>query len=384
MCQTDPMLYYTLGLIKHKQLKYDEAIENYQLAAQKSAYPYLPAWRAIVRFHVGRKKYQQGLKDLTTLAILLEKDSPYLTNDEKDSCANWMGRMVGFLEGPASKTLASQHQTKSSIQDIENRLTASRLESYQAGKQLSLNQYHGLSGEIDTKQKEAQGKKLLQQRENEIAKERLKQEKKQLIKDAKDLQKKATNQVQALDRQIAPHVQRYEKLAAQMGLISIAMVQLQSETANLQEQYEQVKNDSNQKLANIYLQRIAASQRQLFSNTQAYNNYNLQAIKAKKSADLLYQKRQAVISAFQQQTGKALMQSNSIDKSMNKMRAKDKKLSKEASGSKATKVLSAKRKRGSVDTYARFDLEEEKDKLVIRLNQILEHSKSSQSENSSP
>lgn len=149
----DPRLYYAYGLVLCQHDKPDEAFQQFAQASKKASYPYLPAWRALVWWRVEEGNSQAALDVLKQLANQIEEsDSVWPDDFAKHNTAKWIGRMLGFLQGPGAKSSDVAELVKRKAESIREILSANRAAAFDNGVGLVQKQSRALSAAADKQQ----------------------------------------------------------------------------------------------------------------------------------------------------------------------------------------------------------------------------------------
>lgn len=137
----DPRAPYAYGLALLSQNRSIVALEHFHAAAKQKEVPFLPAWQGIAWMHLSRGDYAQGLPALLELARRLEEShDSWPAAEDKEHSAEWLGRMVGFLEGPGKTTEQSAAIAKFSA-DVAKLLTGERKVACERGRQEVIRRY---------------------------------------------------------------------------------------------------------------------------------------------------------------------------------------------------------------------------------------------------
>lgn len=130
----DPLALYAYGVVLLAQKKSNEALEQFRSAAKQTKVPFLPALQGVAWILLSRNDLKQGVPAVLDLARRLEESGEvWPTAHDKERSAEWLGRTVGFLAGPA-KTAERAAEIDKLTADVEKRLTAERKTAYERGR----------------------------------------------------------------------------------------------------------------------------------------------------------------------------------------------------------------------------------------------------------
>ena len=131
----DPRAPYAYGLALVSQNRSIVALEQFRAAAKQKEVPFLPAWQGIAWMHLSRGDYSQGLPALLDLAHRLEEShDAWPAAEDIEHSAEWLGRAIGFLEGPGKTAEQAAAIVKFSA-DVAKLLTGARKEACERGRQ---------------------------------------------------------------------------------------------------------------------------------------------------------------------------------------------------------------------------------------------------------
>ncbi|MBS0265956.1 MAG: hypothetical protein JSS02_28755, partial [Planctomycetes bacterium] len=131
----DPRPYYAHGLILLSHRQSPMALDAFKAAAKQIQKPYLPALQMLVWTHAARSDMPQTLAAAIELARSLESSSgSYPVAEDRVYAAEWLGRMLGYLEGPA-KTETQSARIDATVMEIAGMLTGDRQQAFVQGRQ---------------------------------------------------------------------------------------------------------------------------------------------------------------------------------------------------------------------------------------------------------
>jgi hypothetical protein len=135
LCGNDPRLFYAWGLVCLKQRNVAEAQQQLEMATGMAEGRYLPAWQALVRVQILQGTADMALQTLVRLADALElPENRELLPEEKEECANWLGRVITFIEQNAADPSIQEGSVKDADARVSESLDPSLRAAYQNGK----------------------------------------------------------------------------------------------------------------------------------------------------------------------------------------------------------------------------------------------------------
>jgi hypothetical protein len=156
ICANDPRLYYACGLVLLKHNRPLDAKRQFERGCEQEGVACLPAWQALILCNVKDKKYHSALSDLGRLAQSLEngRGRDAVTSDPES--AQWIGRMMGFLE----QTAANRRTVKEGLtwrdQEIRETLTDAHRQAYENGREAFLKEYERAADIDDRRRRKAE------------------------------------------------------------------------------------------------------------------------------------------------------------------------------------------------------------------------------------
>ena len=131
----DPRLYHAAGLVWLRQSKCDWAIAKFQCATKMPGPLYVAGWQSLIRLQAATNKHTDALETLVALAKSLERaEASYPCQPSKEDCAEWMGRMVTWLQ-MNGKTEPQKAAIAKADSEIQSSLAVKHRENYKNGKQ---------------------------------------------------------------------------------------------------------------------------------------------------------------------------------------------------------------------------------------------------------
>jgi hypothetical protein len=145
---------WTLILIKHR--RYEETIQRLDaIVMDQPDHRTALFWR--IRVKMLTKQYAAALVDLETFSTTIQRPD----NPEDREAARFVGRMVGYLQGPGQR---ADNLFRAARRRIENNLLGALQQDFDEGRHTVLDQYANLSGRS---QQVAADTRLQQQRERQ-------------------------------------------------------------------------------------------------------------------------------------------------------------------------------------------------------------------------
>jgi hypothetical protein len=363
LCDRDPRLAYSHGLVCIHYLKLEDAQVQFDAAAAMPGEPYLPAWQARIWLNVRRKGFAIAADQLLELAVHLEHAATAPADEaSKRDCAAWIGHMIAYLQQPAGLSARETAQISQRDQAIAETLQDSRRAAYATGKQQVANQYEDLlqqldqAGEQTLKRHDAQ----VDIEKDDIAnkKERLRDQQDKLEMSAEQAKQWIDEQLAGFDKQLAQLEREYIKLEAEGRAISNSIQELKGQIGSLEMARGPKLNPSSDLETTIQGKKIAVERL-----SADYSVVEKLALAVREQAFGVLQKRAAAVARYQAATGQLVKQSDNLRKWNGILDKKDKNLpTSKAAKSAATKSLELKLR--SVKTYVDVDLEAEKQRVL--------------------
>lgn len=365
----DPNLYYAYGLVLLKNSRWDDAARHLQTAADCQFAPCLAAWQALIWVQVTRREYDAALGNLVQLARLLQDaDDERLSEEARSNTAAWIGRILGFLEGPAPLPGSQRELLAERESEILAALSAAHREAFQRGKSEILDRYEELK--IDSRGLREQAKAQQEQRQAERIKDL--EEKKDETGARQKVVQSSTQELQAdfekkmkeYDEQLDELEKSYVGLAAQGKALSATIINVQIEIGRLETQREVVLRSSRSRLrtSSPLDQSIASRTRQLTALQAQYNAASQRAAIVKRKATGILAKRRQDIAQYQAATGVFQKQSETLGQWEKRLEKEAEKTGKPPRKSTPLRALDARLR--SLSTYVPLDLEAEKQHVL--------------------
>ena len=130
----DPRAPFAYGLALLEQKNYKEALVQFQAALKLSPGDYLPAFEARAYTELQRREYSSALNTLKDLSRRLESTKGTWPSEfDRIHTAEWLGRTVGFLEGPGAPS-DQKSPIAETLARISEGLTADRKSAFEKGR----------------------------------------------------------------------------------------------------------------------------------------------------------------------------------------------------------------------------------------------------------
>jgi hypothetical protein len=141
ICANDPRLYYAYAL-SMRTTDRTQATRHLLTAMNQGAYAYPPAWRLLIDLELKKPLEPRVIKGLANFARRLEESSGAWPGEAgKAEFATYLGKIVGFWQGPAPEAKKFETEIAETDQVILKILPESRRHSYQLGKDEVLGLY---------------------------------------------------------------------------------------------------------------------------------------------------------------------------------------------------------------------------------------------------
>lgn len=134
LCESDPRLHYGYALILHT-VQREEARKQLLAAMRQGAHPYPPAWRLLIEMEVKKGIDARLIEALPSFAKRLE-ESDHNWPDEvaKFEFALFLGRVVGYCQGPGGAMKRFERELASADGSILAALRPASRKAYEMGK----------------------------------------------------------------------------------------------------------------------------------------------------------------------------------------------------------------------------------------------------------
>jgi hypothetical protein len=220
LAPADARVPYAMALVMLQNRKYDDAVGWLEetLAADSRN---VPARRALVWTHVLTKQYPEALANMRLLAAQLSPERvPPLGQEEQESHAAFLGRVMGFLTGPAAGSITAD-RLAATEREIQKSLAPAALSALNEGRKQTLATFSQMQADLAQTREQA---KADQAREHAL-----------LERKAKDDRAQVTESRDALNEKAKASKARYDAEEAQ----TLPMLnQLRDQLVRLQARYK--------------------------------------------------------------------------------------------------------------------------------------------------
>lgn len=356
LADDDPRAEYLYALVLHKALKYDEALNQFDVAATKKTYPYPPSRQAAAWLRVSRKQIGQAMDEMTSLArVLATSKAEWPDEHNRVASAIWIGRMLGYLEHVASLARKDSDLVTRQGADIE-KLLKGRLDSaLQIGRAQIVSEFEqsqtSSGGEIA--QAEAENQKKQEAAAEQLAgkKQVVDEEKLKLTSTQEEKKRKLDAQLADFDKQLSELERSYTTLAAQGQALSQSITRLEGEIGSL-EMLAGSKPTAAQE------NQLQGKRNTLGQLRGQYNVLDRQAAGVKQQATGVIAQRASAVAQYQRETGDIIKKSESLAKWDKVLAAKEERAAKTKPTKSATsRAVDAKLR--ALSTYLTLDFEAE-------------------------
>lgn len=353
---------YAYALVKMHQRQYPEAaslLEEY--LAVDGAHPY--AWRAKSWLSMLMKNASSSLVELDKISQLLADQKVELTASEREEFVRYLGRMIGFLEGPG-EGLANAATTRAAKQKISERLTPTEREAFESAVSLVADEYAVL----------ATAKDDAQVQEIATAERKKREELAQLDKDELDIgarKEELKLRAEKIESEVAAENDSYSKadapLAGEFDRVAAQATAVERDLARVVIDINSVRADlAREKDPNIRdrlfrdldrLERLAA---RIDVDLRGLER-RAAGIKARREVLLVQHNR--ALAGYASSLGTAQREYKALESKEKRADAMRDKLRKPAVGNTG-KVIALNKQAVALSTYETFPLEEERQRLL--------------------
>lgn len=361
-----PSALYATALVQIKQRRYSEATKLIDEVLSRDE-THLPAWRAKVWLQTVLKNYEGALVATDQLSKLLPKDDAK-TGDEDEARAYiaFLGRIYGFLGGPAQSNL--NLDTRKEVEKaVTARMSESRQVVFEEARDGVLQKFVELTdAKMNVKDKakeqaDADREKTLAEINElrDVNKEKVK-ELEQKIEKAKKEHEKETEAVRKAD---APLQSKFVALQEQARSINTQLISIELQIVAVQTQYNQTRDPNVRNLLLADLNRLSilegATQAELFS-------INRQGAGVQQQRSLLAVRQQRADGELGAKIGQVDDELIAIAKKEKRADVAEKRAVK-AGVPTPLSALSLSAQASALITYDQFPLEQEKSRLLATL-----------------
>lgn len=362
----DANLEYAYLLVMLRQRKYEEALD--QSAKVLAASPgHLPTLQARVYTLTLLKKYEASLVELETMAKAIVKTrTPPLTQEEARDYARFLGRVWGFIHGPAQSSLTEQSR-ESARERVMTALGKNGAALFEEGVVAVTAKYTQLHQGLNITKAETIA---AEDQAKEQAKAQLAEAKVQIAAEAQALDEKssklrtsAEGQLAKLDAQISPLQQQINLLDTRAANEQSNIVTAEANIATWINVANNAGSEAELNNANIQIN-FHRNQRAIFIN-RLNLIANQRAGVANQVAGLLAT-RQGVVNTFNAENGAIERRLKELGGLSNRVANDEKKAAQPSTGT-TTQTMSLNNKLTGFSTYEDFPFELQRTKLLESL-----------------
>ena len=364
----DSRVIYAWGLIQHRRMKRDEAMELFAKAADGSSQTYFPARKTAIWLLIGStKNREKGLMEIQKLAQQLADTNDEQRRSERVATARWVSEVLAAAKKTTTKATAIAE-----IEAVEQKIrpildTAGLSDSWAAGR-LAIENRYAAELQDDAARIAAAAKKAEADSKTTISK--IEKRLKELNKDSK------TSELDKTDLRAAIH-ETLSRIAAEFGRLErdYQFLDRQARSAQLaiddvlkritaheflgtqQNIPSQANRQSGRQLALVLQQELARWQSEYWEIVGKANGVITQA-------NSLGAYRARVVQDFERRTGEIVKKQNEMSKWTARLKQRKKKAGKKGVASKQ------KPKRPKKITFRMlmpFDIKNERDSLLATI-----------------
>jgi hypothetical protein len=361
-----PTALFAAALVQIKQRRYSEAAKLIDEVLSRDE-ANLPAWRAKVWLLTVLKNYEAALVASDQLSKLVPKDDTK-TGEEDESRAYiaFLGRIYGFLGGPAQSNL-NLDARKEAEKAVTGRMSESRQVVFEEARDGVLQKFVELTDAkltVQDKAKEqadADREKMLAEinEQRDVNKEKIKEFELKIEK-AKKEHEKETEAVRKAD---APLQSKLASLQTQANSLNTQLVSIELQIVAVQTQYAQAREPNIRQLLLADLNRLGilegATQAELLS-------INRQGAGVQQQRSLLAVRQQRADGELNSKIGQVDDELNAIAKKEKRADIAEKRAAKTGPMTPIS-ALSLSAQASALITYDQFPLEQEKSRLLSTL-----------------
>lgn len=361
-----PKALFAAALVQIKQRRYSEAAKLIDEVLSRDE-ANLPAWRAKVWLLTVLKNYEAALVASDQLSKLLPKDDAK-TGEEDESRAYiaFLGRIYGFLGGPAQSNL-NLDARKESEKAVTGRMSEPRQVVFEEARDGVLQKFVELTDAKLTVQDKAKEqadvdreKMLAEINElRDVNKEKVTELELKIEKAKKEHEK----EIEAIRKADAPLQSKLASLQTQANSLNTQLVSIELQIVAVQTQYNMTRNPNIRQLLLADLNRLSvlegATQAELFS-------INRQGTGVQQERSLLAVRQQRADGVLGAKIGQVDDELNAIAKKEKRADVAEKRAAK-AGVPTPISALSLSAQASALITYDQFPLEQEKSRLLSTL-----------------
>jgi hypothetical protein len=351
-----------LAFLKHR--RYSE-VDDLAAKLLENDPAMISAREARIWVQMLNKKYPAALVEMETLAKNLPETASPAEEENIVEAAQFLGRLIGYLEGPGGDTLG-KNQAADHVKKIESLLVATgRREAFAEGRKRVADQHAGVA--LDSEQLKADEKEAEEKRKA-LERERLAKEKTNIGEnkaEIEDLASKATREttegVAEIDKQMAPLNAQFARLSGEAQRVQLQIGNLNLELGRVLQIVDDNKKDPVQQA--IWLReadRIRIVQGQYQSQ---YAALNAEAVRVNTQRAALDQQRRTKIANYEADMKRLGKQAQILSKTEKRINQDEKRAEKPATGN-TLKVQSSNAKAAALSSYVDYPLERQRQRVL--------------------
>ncbi len=355
----DKRAVYAYILVLMKQRRYPEAeslLEKLVAHDEEDVH----AWKAKAWLSMLLKKHERSLADLDKISLLLEADA---AKDKEQESVEFMGRMIGYLEGPAQGAVTKSRLDRQTVR-IDARLDDSQAEAFESARQSVVDMFNDFSKEkVDSKQKaevEAvqQQEKLKEDLDEES--QRLDSRREAIAPEVEKIRDEGKEELKAIADEDAPLLKELDRLDAQAFELRREESRVASSLVALQSQAGQTRDASLQGALNVRVNDLAILSSRYRSQMNLLERRASQIIAQREQIARRYNETQQ---RYKKRLAKLGVEMKNIEKLEKRNAYQAKRATKPGAGDlRRTRSLDKKAK--ALNTYEDFSLEAEKQRVL--------------------
>lgn len=359
----DGRLSYAYGLVLLKQRRYREAREHFAEAIASDPAD-LPAWRAGIWTLMLLKQFPQAAVQLEGLgAALPPEDAAEEIEAPRRATARFLGRMFGFLEGPAGK--AAREEVVARHRDaILKQLTAARRDEFEAGRKAVLDQYDAFVLGHDEERDDARAGQVEAQarQEERIEQERgdIEGERAAMLERAEKLRNELDARLSEIDRRMAPLDASFNRLAADAVAVQNQMSEIDRRISQLLRNADETEDED---LRRRYLRdadRLAVVYRDYEAR---YLALDAEAREVNEQRSALAAEREDALARHEKDLDRLDDRSNALGRNEKRLDREQREAERPATGL-TTRVRTLANRAKAFTTYEEFPLESERARVL--------------------
>lgn len=358
----DQRLEYAYGLVLLRFLRYDESAAQFE-AAVAADDAYLPAHQAAAWVKLLRREYEPAQKALVRLASAIETHAAeYPGFAARDASAFWVGRALGFFEGPGSSLRGAEALVESLRESVVPTLSEPWQQAFAQGRASVAEVEHELLQAVDNAELHAKARQQVlaadKQQELTAQQQANVKEFESLQMTAEKWQEWIKEQTEELDRQIQERAESYTSELDRAQSMSTEIANLQTHIMTFENMMRVPGVSSIRALQEINVRRtrILELQAQL-------DGVNRRAEAIRREADAFLARRAAAVDRYQRATGKILKDGGELQKVEQRLQRQLTGLEKDEGGT-APQVATLRRKAASIRTYLEPDYDAERRRIL--------------------